>query len=141
MVKDKLERVVKRQYELVALMENSNDEPRPLIHPTMSRRNMSEIAALTNTLTHGGATEAREQVRGLIKKIVLTPRDNENELSINLHGDLAGIQRIASEDKSMKEKGRIEKRLETMTVNYNLSFEPSVQLVAGVGFEPATFRI
>ena len=55
--------------------------------------------------------------------------------------DFAGILRIASEDKSKKEKGKIEKRLETMTANDNHNFEPSVQLVAGVGFEPTTFRL
>ena len=53
-------------------------------------------------------------VRGLIEKIVLTPKDGEDELSLDLHGDLASILSIASEDKSMKVKGNIEKRLEAM---------------------------
>lgn len=72
---------------------------------------------------------------------MLTPKDGEDELSIDLHGDLAGILRIASEDKSMKDKGKIEKRLEVMAVNDNDNFEPSVQLVAGAGFEPTTFGL
>lgn len=37
-VKDELERVAKRQDELAALMESQDVEPRPLIHPTMLRR-------------------------------------------------------------------------------------------------------
>lgn len=141
MVKDELESVAKRQDELKTLMQSSNDESRPLIHPTMSRRYKSEIATLTNALANGGAAEAREQVRGLIEKIVLSPQSVEDDLSIDLYGDLAGILRIASEDKSMKEKGKIEKRLESMTANDNHNFEPSVQLVAGAGFEPTTFGL
>ncbi|TNC82824.1 MAG: resolvase [Oleiphilus sp.] len=141
MVKDELERVAKRQDELAALMDSQDEEPRPLIHSTMSRRYRSEISALTSALTNGGAAEAREEVRGLIEKIVLTPKDGEDQLSIDLHGDLAGILRIAAEDKSMKDKGKIEKRLEVMAVNDNDSFEPSIQLVAGAGFEPTTFGL
>ena len=141
MVKDELERLAMRQDELAALMESHQEEPRPLIHPTMSRRYRNEISALTIALSNGGAAEAREQVRGLIEKIVLTPKDGEDELSLDLHGDLAGILRIASENKSMKVKGNIEKRLEAIAVNDNDNFEPSVQLVAGAGFEPATFGL
>ena len=141
MIKDDLARVSARLDELSALTENEHDEPRPLIHPTMSRRYRSEIEALTKALSDGKAAEAREQVRGLIEKIVLSSKDGEDELSIDLYGDLAGILRIATEDKTMKDKGKIEKRLEAMAVNDNDNFEPSVQLVAGAGFEPATFGL
>lgn len=100
-----------------------------MIHPTMSRRYRSEIKALTHALVNGGAElQAREQVRGLIEKIVLTPKDT----AIDLYGDLAGNLRIATEDKTMKVKGTIEKRLDNMIVNNNHNIEPSVQLVAGV---------
>ena len=122
-------------------MQSSNDDPRPLIHPTMSRRYKNEISVLTKALSAGESSEAREQVRGLVEKIVLSPKNDDDGLSIDLYGDLAGILRIASEDKSMKEKGKIEKRLESMTANDNHNFEPSVQLVAGAGFEPTTFGL
>ena len=141
MIKDDLARVSARLDELSALTENAHDEPRPLIHPTMSRRYRSEIEALTKALSDGKAAEAREQVRGLIEKIVLSSKGGEDELSIDLYGDLAGILKIATEDKAMKDKGKIEKRLEAMAVNDNDNFEPSVQLVAGAGFEPATFGL
>lgn len=62
-------------------------------------------------------------------------------LSTDLHGDLAGILRIATEDKTMKAKGTIEKQLDNVIVNNNHITEPSVQLVAGVGFEPTTFGL
>ena len=41
----------------------------------------------------------------------------------------------------MKVKGTIEKRLDNVIVNNNHIIEPSVQLVAGVGFEPTTFGL
>lgn len=126
MLKDELESVAKRQNELATLMKSQDEEPRPLIHPTMSRRYRSETDSLANALAHGGAAEAREQVRKLIEKIVLSPKNVEDDLSIDLYGDLAGILRIASEDKSMKGKGKIEKPLESMTANDNHNFKPSV---------------
>jgi DNA invertase Pin-like site-specific DNA recombinase len=56
--------------ELAALMKQQDEEPRPLIHPTMSRRYRSKIDALMKALGDGGAGEAREQVRALIDRIV-----------------------------------------------------------------------
>ena len=82
MVEDDLARVTARLDELAALTENERDEPRPLIHPTMSRRYRSEIEALMKALRDGKAAAAREQVLGLIEKIVLTSKDGEDELSI-----------------------------------------------------------
>ena len=62
-IKDDLERVAKRQDELAALMESSDSEPRPLIHPTMSRRYKSEISALTKALSAGGCGSQRTGTR------------------------------------------------------------------------------
>ncbi len=119
--------------QLASSVDPSNDVP-----PIQE----SEIKTLTHALIHvGDELQAREQVRGLIEMIVLTPKDTDDDLSIDLYGDLAGILRIATEDKTMKVKGTIEKRLDIMIVNDNHNIEPSVQLVAGVGFEPTTFGL
>ena len=72
-----------------------------------------------------------------MEKITLTPKAGQEEFSINLHGDLAGILTIANEDKSMKEEQRLTTLLETFTENT----KESVTLVAGAGFEPATFGL
>ena len=65
------------------------------------------------------------------------------ELSIDLHGDLAGILKIASEDKSMKNLRLETRKLERKAINDNFLFaRPFIQLVAGVtGFEPVTFGL
>ena len=73
----------------------------------------------------------------MIDKIILTPELGQGDLTI----DLADILRIATEDKTMKHKGNIEKRLEGMVANDNYRNEPSIQLVAGAGFEPTTFGL
>ncbi len=140
-IKDELARVAARQDELAELIANQSKEPRPLIHPTMARRYHQEVEALRNALTDGQAGEAAQHVRGLIEKIVLTSKEDEEELSIDLYGDLAGILRIATDDKSTKYKSRKEKRLASLIANNNYSSEPSVQLVAGEGFEPPTFGL
>ena len=60
---------------------------------------------------------------------------------IDLYGSLAGILKIATEDKSIKNRSINEKRLAGLVANDNYSSEPSVQLVAGAGFEPTTFGL
>ena len=43
-------------------------------------------------------SEASERLRGLIEKIVLTPKESESGLKIDLYGDLAGILNISKGD-------------------------------------------
>lgn len=88
------------------------------------------------SLKDGQRAEAKQHVNVLIEKIVLTQKEERKELSIDLYGDLAEILKITSEDKTMK--NRI---LERKAVNDNFLFEPSVQLVAGAGFEPMIFGL
>ncbi len=75
------------------------------------------------------------------QKIVLTPKENSKELSIDLYGDLAGILKIASEDKFMKNKAQKPRRLVKKYANDNFLYEPSIKMVAGEGFEPTTFGL
>ncbi len=80
-------------------------------------------------------------VRGLIEKISLTPVPEADEPSIDLYGSLAGILKIASKGASMNNNTPIKKRLRQIAVNDNYSTEPSIELVAGAGFEPTTFGL
>ena len=67
-------------------------------------------------------TEAAEIMRGLIDRIVLTPVDGE--LRAELHGDLAVLARFAEEGE-LSSAGN----------------PARLSVVAGVGFEPTTFRL
>jgi site-specific DNA recombinase len=77
--------------------------------------------------------EAAEVLRGLIDKVVLTPRAGAAGLDAVLHGDLARILALCAEAEGRKSPKRR---------------QPSrggegcvVSVVAGVGFEPTTFRL
>ncbi len=134
MVKGPLERISARLDELeVSLAQTQeNAPPKPLVHPTMATRYRKEVENLRNALESNNAREeASEHLRQLIGKIVLTPEPGRADLRIDLHGDLAGILQIASQ-----KEGRPGKTLEL-----SASGPTKIALVAGAGFEPATFGL
>jgi len=142
LIKDELEQISQRQEELKKLIENQSKEVRPLlIHPKTALWYRKAIKGFRKSLKDGKASEAKENVRALIEKILLTPKEGRKEVSIDFYGDLAGIPKIASEDKIMNNAKGLTKRLEKNAVNDNIVFEPSLQLVAGTGFEPMTFGL
>ena len=99
-VKDELQRVCDRQEELQAIMKAQKDAIKPIIHPAMAQRYRQAIQALRAALKQEQEPgEVREQVRGLIDKIVLTPCDDAKYgLKLDLYGNLAGILALAASD-------------------------------------------
>ncbi len=113
MVKDDLERVTTRKEEVSLLLEV---EPanKPLLHPVMATRFHQSVKDLASVLNQDGArSEASEHLRGLVDKIVLTPKDGE--LQVDLYGDLAGILNMSTGDKDMT----IVERLKLLPANDN----------------------
>ena len=95
----------------------------------MAKRYRSEVENLRKALESQEArAEASEHLRGLIGKIVLTPQSGPKDLRIDLHGDLAGILQIASQKQARPG-------------NKTISGPNKIALVAGAGFEPATFGL
>ncbi len=133
MVKDELDAIKQRQIEIEAKMKVSGHEPQPFVHPAMASRYHAEVNALIRALQDQEAGGSAQHIRGLIEKIILTPKIGGGELQIDLHGDLAGILKIATEDQSMK--GRNEKRPVDGIAKSNAIYRPSVQLVAGAGYQ------
>ena len=88
--------------------------------PELYRNKIGRLAEALNTPE--SVTESAEIMRGLIDRIVLTPVDGE--LRAELHGDLAVLARFAQEEECRS--GGNPARL---------------SVVAGVGFEPTTFRL
>ncbi len=134
LVKDDLERVTTRLWALEAETkeEQENEDSKPLVHPTMAARYQSAVGNLRNALEgEDQRAEAAEHLRGLIRKIVLTPEPEREDLRIDLHGDLAGILSIASQKRVRPGK----------TLNLSASGPNKMELVAGAGFEPATFGL
>ena len=130
-----------KQAELKTLIESESKEVRPLIHPTMALRYRKAVMGLKAALKGGKNPEAKEHVRALIEKIVITPKEGRKELSIDLYGDLAGILKIATEGELMNTASALTKRLEKKVANGNFLSEPSITMVAGAGFEPTTFGL
>jgi site-specific DNA recombinase len=97
----------------------------PLLHPalaTIYRNKVERLEASLNEPSTG--REAFELLRGLIDSVILTPADGK--LEIELRGDLAGILAVSQAGKakaSSKEKAL------------------QIKMVAGIGFEPMTFRL
>ena len=129
----------------------------------MADRYHQEVSRLIDSLNNQEhREEATELIRTLVDKIVLTPTDDNTGLSVDLIGDLAGILSIATKgDKPLVESGLsfINRSRQTddsvnkdamvagvhndqNLLHINRGEKPSkVSMVAGAGFEPATFRL
>ena len=118
MVKDDRERVTVRQEEVKAQLETQSAN-KPLLHPAMASRFHRSVKDLANVLNQEDArSEASEHLRGLVSKIVLTPKGDEDGLTVDLYGDLAGILNMAAGAKDMRNMPIIE-RLELSPANDN----------------------
>jgi site-specific DNA recombinase len=97
-VKDKMIALDARRRELEAQLEAQDAAPAPLrLHPKMSETYRARVAALIRGLGDAeGFEEAREAIRGLIEKIVLSPREGGEGLAIDLHGALASLLLLAT---------------------------------------------
>ena len=110
-------------------------EPPPLLHPNMAHHYRAQLDNLYQALEHDDENkrfEAAEVIRSLIDAIILVPEGGE--LKIDVRGDLAGILAIAVERKKPASRAGSSKA----ATPYGVS---QFQMVAGVGFEPTTFRL
>ncbi len=101
----------------------------PDIHPNIAGIYRRKVARLAQALDHPEDRDAAaDAIRGLIERIVLTPSAKRGEMHASLHGDLGAILEWAG---SGAGKGATDTPKSGM----------SVSVVAGAGFEPATFRL
>ena len=151
------------------------DEPPPLLHPGMADFYRSQVEELHEALqeeSEAKRLKASEILRSLVKEILLTPEDNE--LHIDVRGDLAGILTVAvkaktpatraggsqvemvagtGSDQNLRQSqvevvagGRSHQKLRTQKSRPFGAADlrdlaSQVEMVAGAGFEPATFRL
>ncbi len=96
----------------------------PTLHPNLTELYRRKVAGLREALTEDATRdEAADVLRGLIAEVRLVPVDGV--LTIQLRGELAAMLE-ATNDKARQKAG-----LE----------DQQIKLVAGVGFEPTTFRL
>ena len=125
-VKDDLARIAVQREELETLLLGVKEEP-VLLHPNMAAEYHKQVANLTQVLgQEENRGEAADILRSLVDRIELRP-NQQGKLEIDLYGDLAGILNLA-----WKKGGPLNQS------------DPSIQqvkVVAGIGFEPMTFRL
>jgi site-specific DNA recombinase len=124
-VKEKGPRLEARKKELQLLLADAKQPP-ALLHPNMAEVYRQRIAALHNAMKdETRKVEAFEVLRSLVSGVILEPVNGE--LAIHLKGDLAAMLTFAANKKKpSRERDGIVAQL---------------SLVAGVGFEPTTFRL
>jgi len=125
-VKDEMIAGAARREELERQQQSLN-EPPPLLHPQMADIYRTKVTQLARALQEPESRpEATEALRGLVDAIVLTPDQGGETLQIDLKGNLAAMLGAARKTKRPSESD-------------DLSLQ--VSLVAGAGFEPATFGL
>ena len=136
-----------RKKEIQEILSHSAEDT-VIFHPNMAQLYHKSIQSLVGSLTNEEQrSEAAEVLRGLLDKIVLTPTTDKTSLCVDLHGDLAGILAISTQT----DISRIERHLSWYQPKQQVKLDNSepesacpsgqVALVAGVGFEPTTFRL
>jgi site-specific DNA recombinase len=127
-LQQKLDDLEARQLELERLLARpQNNAPR--LHPNLSEVYRHRVADLQAALSGLDATEAIEQVRALIERVVLRPASDGRGFQVELEGAITEMTRIGAAD------------VHRASVTDRDLFDRSVKVVAGIGFEPMTFRL
>jgi site-specific DNA recombinase len=101
--------------------------PVPLLHPNLAELYRQRVERLHEALRDDDTRdEAFELIRSLIDEIRLVPEDGR--LRLELRGELAGILALAADK---KKPGGLSAT----------GLAQQIKMVAGVGFEPTTFRL
>ena len=132
-MKEKMTGLEARKTELTAHLADA-PEDKPDLLPTAATIYAKKVATLTKALNRPAERqEAAETLRMLIEKIVLTPGQERGEIYATLHGELRTIL-------EWTERQSIGKAPKTNTPG-GIPSGVLVSVVAGAGFEPATFVI
>ena len=140
----KMVELEQRKRQLEECVAGAGEAP-PLLHPEMASHYRRQVEQLHSALVDGDETnqiEAKEILRSLIDAIILTP-DGDGALTIDVRGDLAGILAIASTAKGQKARfgGANAKSRPGDGAAFGSDLASQVEMVAGTGFEPVTFRL
>ena len=100
--------------------------PAPRLHPNLASIYKEKIANLVRALNDPNTLiEANTAIRQLIERVQLVPENGE--LKIELYGELAALLNLGTEPKNEHPQAESE--------------GVQITMVAGAGFEPATFRL
>ena len=127
-MKEKMDTLEARKAELDAKLAAVPEDEPILLHPALAEVYGAKIKALASSLDdEDSKSEAIELLRGLVTEVRLHPdEDVKDGHAIELYGKLAAILEL-SDPKRQK--------------THRFTGGVSVSVVAGVGFEPTTFRL
>ena len=129
-VQTKLEALEMRQGEVAKELAGLLNEPVRL-HPNLATMYRRKVAALQNLLENDATrTEAVEIIRQLVDRVIFRPAAAAG-LEVELVGDIARMVHLVQ---NSNENGPFSGAVLD-------EFTGSVKVVAGVGFEPTTFRL
>nr|WP_280517751.1 recombinase family protein [Falsirhodobacter halotolerans] len=148
-MKAKMEGLEVRKTELTRSLAETPEPPALRLHPSLGSRYRSEIARLSEALQAPGMKrEATEILRGLISEVRMIPEAGApGGHRMELVGDLAGILRLAEDGAlpgpqvRVQVKGGSSKCQKPRRLAGVGCDDESETMVAGVGFEPTTFRL
>lgn len=130
-----------RRQELERLLAAWPVQEPVVFHPAMAQLYRERVAALVRGL--GDAKEmdaAKEAMRALVERIVLTPDGAGAALTIDVQGDLAGLLTLATGRRMGSSVGGGHARSSGVSSEV-VDIAGELVLVAGTGFEPVTFRL
>ena len=126
-IKARMERLELRKAELEAKLAQSKED-NVILHPNTGRIYRAKVANLVEALNQEGTrAEAADLLRALIDAVNVGFGDEGEDPEITLKGSLAGILSLSQANKKVALVSEDDIR--------------QVKLVAGAGFEPATFRL
>ena len=125
-VRDRLQALEQRRLSLEAEAETAT-APAPRLHPNLAEVYRRKVADLVHALNQEDSAEARELVRGLVGHVTLHPEGCQHRIEIR--SELAAILGLAGSP-----------NVEIPSVSAE-ALSMQVKMVAGIGFEPMTFRL
>jgi hypothetical protein len=136
-VKDRMNALDHRRAEIESQLVSSPAPDQIRIHPKMAVTYRERIATLIKGLSDpDGMDEAKDRLRGLIERIVLRPNAETGRLIVELEGDLSGLMIL-----SRRAEGYAKMQKSAAADSQASDIIRELVLVAGVGFEPTTFRL
>ncbi len=136
-VKDRMIALDDRRAQIERQLRTSPAPEKILIHPKMALTYRGRIATLIKGLSDPDCMdEAKDALRSLIERIVLRPNDETGRLSVELEGDLSGLMILA-----LRADGKRPTKKSAAADSQASDIVRELVLVAGVGFEPTTFRL
>ncbi|MFD0980339.1 recombinase family protein [Tropicimonas aquimaris] len=155
-LKDEVSALQQRKEALEATLDAKEEVP-VFIHPNMAHRYADAIRSLMESLNDDEhRAESAKIIRTLVDEIILTPNADRSALVADMKGDLAAILSMAGPsaphakprrldqmtNQQRKEIERAESVIATSEMRLNSASQGrQVSMVAGVGFEPTTFRL